>query len=437
MLTKFKDHIDQHFSFLEKGKLLVAISGGIDSVVLTHLFHQLKFNFSLCHCNFKLRGQESDDDEAFVKNLGKELQVPIFTTSFETEKYANEHKVSIQVAARELRYQWFYKLIENKKYDYVLTAHNTNDNLETFLINLTRGSGLNGFMGIPPINHKAVRPLLRFSRDEITLYAIKNEIVWREDKSNASIKYIRNKVRHKILPVLQEINPHLLESFQKTLENLNESKTIVDDYIKNISKNIMTYEDNLIKLSIKKLTQLKYKKAYLYQILNEYGFSEWNDILDLISAQPGKQVFSKTHRLIRDRHFLILTTINKTKSRSPVIIKEGISEITDPIALSIEQTSEESVKNQHQIIVNKELLTYPLTLRKWCHGDSFYPIGMVGSKKISQLFKDKKLSLIDKEKIWLLTDAKNTIVWVIGLRQDRRFMVDKSDNTRLKISLIS
>ena len=437
MLTKFKDHIDQHFSFLEKGKLLVAISGGIDSVVLTHLCHQLKFNFSLCHCNFKLRGQESDDDEAFVKNLGKELQVPIFTTSFETEKYANEHKVSIQVAARDLRYNWFYKLLDTKDYDYVLTAHNTNDNVETFIINLTRGSGLEGFTGIPTINKKSVRPLLAFSRDDITLFAIKNEIVWREDKSNASLTYTRNKVRHKILPVLQEINPNLLESFQKTVENLNESKTIIDDHIKNISKNIMTHEDNLIKLSIKKLTQLKHKKAYLYQILNAYGFSEWNDVLNLISAQPGKQVFSKTHRLIRDRHFLILTTINKTKSRSPVIIDEGISEITYPIALSIEQTSEEATKNQHQIIVNKELLAYPLILRKWCHGDFFYPTGMVGSKKISQIFKDNKLSLLDKEKIWMLTDAKDHIIWVVGLRQDRRYLANKTTANRLKISLIS
>lgn len=437
MLAKFKEHIDLHFPFLKKGKSLIAVSGGIDSVVLTHLCHQLGFDFSLCHCNFKLRGQESDDDEAFVKNLGKELQVPTYTTFFETEKFAKQHKLSIQIAARDLRYQWFYELLENKSYDYVLTAHNTNDNLETFLINMTRGSGLKGFTGIPAINQQSIRPLLRFSRDEITLYAIKNEIVWREDKSNSSIKYIRNKIRHKILPVLKEINPHLLENFQKTIENLKESESIVDDFTKNISDQIITREGKLIKLSIKELKQLRNKKAYLYQILSDYGFSQWNDILDLISAQPGKQIFSKTHRLIKDRYFIILTKINKNQLKNPVIIEESDLEIKTPIHICFEQTSEDVPMNQSEIIVNKELLNYPLRLRKWRHGDGMYPIGMTGSKKISQLFKDNKLSLIDKEKIWLLVDANNTIIWVVGLRQDRRFAVSETDKNRLKISLRS
>ena len=223
MLQKFKQHLHQNFPFLKGSKLLIAISGGIDSVVLAHLCSQLNLNFSLCHCNFNLRGQESDDDEAFVKSLVKTLKTPVYTTSFETEKYAKKNKISIQVAARNLRYTWFYELIDSKGYDYVLTAHNTNDNLETFIINLTRGTGLEGFTGIPPVNQKSIRPLLAFSRDEIILFAIKNEIIWREDKSNASVKYVRNKVRHKVIPILKELNPHVLESFQNTIEYLNES----------------------------------------------------------------------------------------------------------------------------------------------------------------------------------------------------------------------
>ena len=183
MLQKFKQHLHQNFPFLEDSKLLIAISGGIDSVVLAHLCSQLNLNFSLCHCNFNLRGQESDDDEAFVTSLAESLKTPVYTTSFETEKYAKKNKVSIQVAARDLRYTWFYELLGTKGYNYVLTAHNTNDNLETFIINLTRGSGLEGFTVIPPVNEKSVRPLLAFSRDEITLFAIKNGIVWREDLS--------------------------------------------------------------------------------------------------------------------------------------------------------------------------------------------------------------------------------------------------------------
>lgn len=438
MLKKFKQHLHQNFPFLEEGKLLIAISGGVDSVVLAHLCSQLNLNFSLCHCNFNLRGQESNDDEAYVKELAKNLKVPVYTTSFETEKYATKNKVSIQVAARELRYAWFYELLEKKDYEYVLTAHNTNDNLETFIINLTRGSGLEGFTGIPPINNKAVRPLLAFSRDDITLFAIKNEIDWREDKSNASIKYIRNKVRHKVIPILKEINPHVLESFQNTLEYLNESQSIINDATKNISQKIVSYEHNLLKLNCKKLNELPNKKAYLYQLLHTYGFTAWNDVVDLVSGQPGKQVFSKTHRLLKDRNFLILTTTNESLTeKGPFLIKETSAEISYPIKLTILNTADSTPENKHQIIINKDLVTYPLSLKKWRHGDAMHPTGMTGSKKISQLFKDKKLSLLDKEKIWLLADAKDHIIWVIGLRQDRRFTADKTATNRLKISFIS
>ena len=437
MLQKFKQHLHQNFPFLEDSKLLIAISGGIDSVVLAHLCSQLNLNFSLCHCNFNLRGQESDDDEAFVTSLAKSLKTPVYTTSFETEKYATKNKVSIQVAARDLRYTWFYKLLDANQYDYVLTAHNTNDNLETFIINLTRGSGLEGFTGIPPVNQKSVRPLLAFSRDDITLFAIKNGIVWREDRSNASIKYVRNKVRHKVIPILKELNPHVLESFQNTIEYLNESQSIINDAVKNISANVVSYENDVLKISCKEIDKLSNKKAYLYQLLQAYGFTAWNDIVDLISAQPGKQVFSDTHRLLKDRNFLILTTINKSQSiKGPILIDQKVSEITNPIKLTIQNTDDYTSKNKEQIIIDKDLVNYPLSLKKWHHGDAMYPTGMTGSKKISQLFKDNKLSLLDKEKIWILADAKDHIIWVIGLRQDRRYLANKTSKNRLKISYL-
>jgi tRNA(Ile)-lysidine synthase len=437
MLQKFKQHLHQNFPFLEDSKLLIAISGGIDSVVLAHLCSQLNLNFSLCHCNFNLRGQESDDDEAFVKSLVKTLKTPVYTTSFETEKYAKKNKISIQVAARNLRYTWFYELIDSKGYDYVLTAHNTNDNLETFIINLTRGTGLEGFTGIPPVNQKSIRPLLAFSRDEIILFAIKNEIIWREDKSNASVKYVRNKVRHKVIPILKELNPHVLESFQNTIEYLNESQSIINDAVKNVSANVVSYENDLLKISCKEIDKLSNKKAYLYQLLQGYGFTAWNDIVDLISAQPGKQVFSKTHRLLKDRNFLIVTTINKSQSiKGPILIDQKVSEITNPIKLTIQNTADYTCENNHQIIIDNDLINYPLSLKKWHHGDAMHPTGMTGSKKISQLFKDNKLSLLDKEKIWMLTDAKDHIIWVIGLRQDRRYLANKTSKSRLKISYL-
>lgn len=437
MLQQFKQHLHQNFPFLEDSKLLIAISGGIDSVVLAHLCSQLNLNFSLCHCNFNLRGQESDDDEAFVTSLAKSLKTPVYTTSFETEKYATKNKVSIQVAARDLRYTWFYKLLDANQYDYVLTAHNTNDNLETFIINLTRGSGLEGFTGIPPVNQKSVRPLLAFSRDDITLFAIKNGIVWREDRSNASIKYVRNKVRHKIIPILKELNPHVLESFQNTIEYLNESQSIINDAVKNITANVVSYENDVLKISCKEIDKLSNKKAYLYQLLQAYGFTAWNDIVDLISAQPGKQVFSDTHRLLKDRNFLILTTINKSQSiKGPILIDQKVSEIINPIKLTIQNTDDYTSKNKEQIIIDKDLVNYPLSLKKWHHGDAMYPTGMTGSKKISQLFKDNKLSLLDKEKIWILADAKDHIIWVIGLRQDRRYLANKTSKNRLKISYL-
>jgi len=437
MLQKFKQHLHQNFPFLEDSKLLIAISGGIDSVVLAHLCSQLNLNFSLCHCNFNLRGQESDDDEAFVTSLAKTLKTLVYTTSFETEKYATKNKVSIQVAARDLRYTWFYKLLDANQYDYVLTAHNTNDNLETFIINLTRGSGLEGFTGIPPVNQKSVRPLLAFSRDDITLFAIKNGIVWREDRSNASIKYVRNKVRHKVIPILKELNPHVLESFQNTIEYLNESQSIINDAVKNITANVVSYKNDVLKISCKEIEKLSNKKAYLYQLLQGYGFTAWNDIVDLISAQPGKQIFSNTHRLLKDRNFLILTTINKSQSiKGPILIDQKVSEITNPIKLTIQNTDDYTSKNKEQIIIDKDLVNYPLSLKKWHHGDAMYPTGMKGSKKISQLFKDNKLSLLDKEKIWILADAKDHIIWVIGLRQDRRYLANKTSKNRLKISYL-
>ncbi len=438
MLEKFTQHIAAEFPFLTGKKLLVAISGGIDSVVLSHLLHTLGFDIALAHCNFKLRGEESDQDEAFVGQLAEKFSCPFYRIDFDTEAYAKTHKLSIQLAARRLRYQWFLKLLQQEDYAHVLTAHNTNDNLETFLINLTRSSGLEGFTGIPPIHGAIARPLLAFSRDDIMLYAIKHAIVWREDRSNASVKYIRNKVRHKIVPILAEINPYVLASFKNTISHLNESQLLVEEAVQTLSEKIISSEPNAVfKINITKLKKINHIEAYLYELLKEYGFTEWNDIMHLVDAQTGKQVFSKTYRLLKDRHHLILAKINTdVLAQTRYTVEEGTATISKPIALQLEETTELNTQNNYTLYLDKDLLKFPLTIRKWVYGDYFYPTGMQGSKKLSQFYKDRKLSLLEKENIWLLTNADDDIIWVIGRRGDRRFTATPETKHILKLRLV-
>ena len=434
MLQKLSNILQQNFPFLKEKKLLIAISGGIDSVVLTHLLSALNLNISLAHCNFNLRNTESDLDTVFVKELAEKLQIKCFTTSFETEKIAKENKESIQITARNFRYTWFQKTLQEHHFDFVLTAHHADDNLETFIINLTRGTGLDGFTGIPKINGNIVRPLLAFSREEISTYAKANNIQWREDASNASTKYIRNKIRHQIVPILKEINPNLLETFAKTSENLQESKQIIEDRIADISEKVIQSEKTILKIDINKINNLSNSKAYLHQLLKSYNFTEWNDVYNLLSAQSGKQIFSKTHRLLKDRDFLILSL----KSLSPISetklkIEESALEILKPIHLIFEDIKQKSTENKQTIYVDKNLLKYPLILRKRENGDYFYPIGMQGKKKLSKYFKDEKFSLFEKENTWLLCTAENEIIWVINHRQDKRFSINNLTKKAHKI----
>lgn len=435
MLEKLDQHINHKFSFLKEKKLLIAISGGVDSVVLTHLFHQLNFDISLAHCNFNLRGKESDKDEEFVKKLGKQLNVKTFSIRFETETYAKENQLSTQVAARNLRYNWFQKLINKHHFDYVLTAHHADDNLETFLINLTRGSGLEGLTGIPEVNNHIVRPFLIFSRDEIEIYAAENNIKWRKDKSNASTKYLRNKIRHQIVPILKEINPTLLNSFQKTTEHLQESQYLIDESIFDFKNKVVTISENgTQKIDISQIQETTNPKAYVYQLLKEFGFTEWNDVTHLLSAQSGKEVLSKTHRLLKDRDFLILSEIKESLKNIEFQITESTLEIKFPIHLKFRKTTKTTSKSNQVIYIDLDKITFPLILRKWQHGDFFYPKGMTGKKKISKYFKDEKRSILDKENTWLLC-SKHNIVWVVGQRQDNRFVGNEKTRNVLEISL--
>ncbi|WP_353777504.1 tRNA lysidine(34) synthetase TilS [Winogradskyella sp. 3972H.M.0a.05] len=431
----FKTIIDNELSFLKEKKLLIAISGGVDSVVLTYLSHEVGLNVALAHCNFKLREEESDLDEAFVEELAKTLQLEIFTQSFDTKAYAKKNKLSIQMAARELRYNWFQDLAEQLDYDYILTAHHADDNLETFLINFLRGTGLNGLTGIPKIQGKYVRPLLEFSRKEIEQYAKANAIQWREDSSNSSRKYLRNKLRHDLVPILKEINPELLETFKKTLSNLKDISSITEDRLNAFKDTAVAYSnENETAYHISEFKNVNNPQAYLFEIFKKYGFSEWNDVLHLLEAQSGKQVVSETHRLIKHREFLLLAERESDNNFSVLVNAESVKIDTPSGILFFDEADAVKDHSETLVYVDKSKLQYPLEIRHWREGNWFYPFGMTGKKKLSKYFKDEKLSLLDKEKQLVLCSGDD-IVWVIGRRLDNRYGVTTNTSVILKIEL--
>jgi tRNA(Ile)-lysidine synthase len=435
MQTKFKNHISHNFPFLNGKKLLLATSGGLDSMVMAHLFQNLKCEMALAHCNFQLRGLESFGDQNFVQEYAESNDIPLFVTQFDTQAFANDYKLSTQVAARDLRYNWFYELLETENYDYVLTAHHADDNIETFLINLSRGTGLEGLVGIPEQNDKIIRPLLPFSREDIASYAEENNVQWREDSSNASDKYLRNKIRHDLVPLLIELNPQFIDSFQKTQSYLQESQAMVEDASIMVYQQVAKQEDEAVYFDLKQLKRLPNYESYLYQWLKEFGFSAWDDIYNLVESQSGKQVFSAEFRLLKDREFLILSPINVEEEPLEYFIEKDVREVNIPLNFTISKVSEISVTTNTTIFVDEDKLEFPLVLRRWNEGDYFQPFGMEGkSKKLSKLFKDEKLSLIEKENSWILC-SNNTIVWVVGLRQDNRFRIDNTTKNILKIQL--
>lgn len=436
MLEKLRIHIAQNFPFFNEKKLILATSGGLDSMVLLHLFQQLNFEIAIAHCNFQLRGIESFGDQNFVQEYADTNKIPVFITQFDTIAFANDYKLSTQVAARELRYNWFYELLETKNYDFILTAHHADDNLETFLINLSRGTGLEGLTGIPQQNDKIVRPLLLFSRQEIEGYAKENSIKWREDSSNASDKYLRNKIRHHLVPILKELNPNFIASFQKTQSYLQESQDMVDDAAIMVYQQVAKEEGDTIHFDLKKLKQLPNFRSYLFQWLKEFGFTAWEDIYDLAESQTGKKVYSSNYLLLKNRDFLILSPLNQSNVEEEFVIEENQADVNFPIKLSFCKADDISNLSNTTIFVDADKLKFPLVLRKWKEGDSFSPFGMNGkTKKVSKFFKDEKLSLIEKDTTWILC-SDNQIIWIVGIRQDERFKIENTTQHILKIALL-
>ena len=431
MLLKFQNHINANFPFLKEKKLLLAVSGGMDSMVLVHLCHQLKLDIAVAHCNFQLRGKESDLDEYFVKSHMEQWQVPVYIQRFDTTAFAKQQKLSIQVVARNLRYEWFYSLLANHNFDYILTAHHLDDSLETFLINFTRGSGFEGLTGIPVQQDRIIRPLLPFSRQEIEEYA-KANVSWREDSSNASDKYVRNKLRHQVVPVLKELNPGFLHSFENTLKHLKQVQSMAKDASDKLFQQVVSEEEHHTVIDIPKLLKHQNYKAYLYDWLHPFGFIDWKAVYDLVLAQSGKQVLSETHILLKNRETLLLFPKQQAASEEQFWIEKGQKDVKIPLKLSFCNVDDISNPATHTIFVDEDKLQFPLTIRRWQEGDVIYPQGMNGKKKLSKFFKDEKYSFWDKSNTWLLC-SDNQIVWVIGKRQDSRFALESDTKKILQI----
>ena len=437
MISRLKDHIDKQFPFLKGQKLLLAVSGGIDSVVLVHLFHSLKYDIGIAHVNFQLRGEDSDGDELFVRNLAKQLKVPFYNTRVDTKSFAKSHGLSIQMAARETRYKWFEILMQKYKYDYLLTAHHLDDSIETFIININRKTGLEGLAGIKSINGKIIRPLSEFTREDIKKYAVKQDLQWREDRTNASLKYERNHIRHKLIPIWEKINPTFKTDLKQTMTYLREGQQLIEDYITLVKPKFWSDKADVYEIDLEALTALPHYESVLYHCLKPYGFTDWTSVKNILEAQSGKQVVSEQYVLLKDRTNLQLYK-QKNVDQLPKEINDSFT-INDNTYV-IDQSDDQSLIKldlPHTEYFDTETIKLPLSIRRWQVGDQFYPLGMTGKKKLSDFFTDQKISVREKEKIWLLCDAYDRIIWIIGYRIDNRFKITDQTKSYLKISRTS
>ena len=438
MIGKFIQFFsDNHLS--DKGlQILLAVSGGMDSAVMADLFSKAEINFGIAHANFQLRGEESERDETFVRQLAEKYQVEFFIKRFSTSDNAKKRKLSIQVAARELRYQWFDEILNKKGYDVVATAHHLDDQVETFLINLTRGTGIAGLHGIPVKQGKIIRPLLFAWRNEIADYAALNQIAFVEDSSNLKDNYSRNKIRHQIIPQLQKINPSITKVLNDTIGNIKDVEMIFREVIEETRESIIKKNGETIMINLEEFFQLNPLKTYAYELLSPFGFNQSNisDIICLEHSIAGKEILSPSHRLIRDReNIIIIPKIEIPVKCYKLSFNDLENGIREPVNFSFEFITgkPDNLKlPAREALLDLNRLNFPLTIRKWRRGDSFIPLGMTGYKKLSDFFTDLKFSKIDKDNQWLLCSGED-IVWIIGQRIDERYKVERETLKILKI----
>ena len=432
MVTAFKKHIEAHFPALADQKILIACSGGLDSIVLLHLLQKIGLTLGVAHCNFKLRGDHSDADLSFVKTIAANLGVPVFTTVFDTKAYAKTQGVSTQVAARELRYEWFYSTAKANGYDRIATGHHADDDLETFFINLSRVTGLRGLTGIASNTEQLIRPLLPFSRAQIMQFAKKEELFWREDSSNSTRDYLRNKLRLDVIPAFKGVNKTVLQNFQQTQQHLKESQALLEDYITLVTKLVVSHTDAGYEIDIKQLQALPNTNTLLFELLYPYGFTDFKAIASILESEVGKKVLSKQYVLHKDRNHLVLTTKEQVVDSRVYCIDAKQQSCTIPIKLNFTKVAQVGELEPHSLYVDAAKLRYPLKVRAWRLDDVFHPFGMKGKKKLTKFFKDEKLSLLSKNSVWVL-ESGDEIVWVIGLRPDDRYKVTSATKEVLKI----
>jgi len=438
MLNRFIKYIEQDNLFNSKDKILLAVSGGVDSMVMLYLFHVAGFKIGVAHANFNLRGVESIDDEMFVRDVCRNYNINFYSKSFDAVAKTKSEGISIQMVARELRYAWFYELLEKEKYQYVATAHHINDNIETVLMNWAKGGGFDQLSGIQLKNNVVIRPLLYFTRFEIQNYAIKKNIKWREDSSNDLVSYQRNFVRHKIVPPLKEINPNLEKAFMVSVEKMKGSTELMKVGLQKI-KNEITVSKGTQLFIDKKLLLLQPNAVFVcFELLRSFGFG-WDNCQQLVSAlggQSGKRFFSKTHQSVIDRKHIIVSPL--TEFSKEVFIEEGQNKAimgSQILKFSTVKTLNYS-GDANEAFLDFDKIKFPLCWRKWQFGDYFFPLGMSHKKKISDFLIDKKLSLINKDSITVLM-SNQKIVWVVGLRVDDNYKITSKTKRVLSVKVSS
>ena len=427
MIKEFKRIVLNEFAELKTNKFLLAVSGGIDSMVLANIFYKLKYNFVIAHCNFNLRGDDNIKEELLIKKFANQKEIKLSIKKFETLAYVKSKKISIQIAARELRYQWFYELMEINKIEYLVTAHNLNDQFETILINISRGTGFDGIAGMNHKSKKIFRPLISFTRSQIEKYAIDNKVDWREDSSNLNDKYLRNFIRNNILKKWMKYDNNLLTNFRTTVKNLNFAKDVLKNNLINWKKKNFKKNEKFTIISTNELSKLNPLNFYLFELFKDYGFKNTKDLINIIKSNSGKKLLSDTYTLLKDRNQLILQ--KKERCQKNQFYWDGLTKDLSPLNLKI-------VKNdscdRNYIVLDNDKLKFPLEIRKWKSGDYFYPDGIDGKKKVSKYYKDSKLNLFQKEAQWLLC-SNNKIVWIVGLRGDKRFKFKSNSKNKLII----